>query len=356
MRIHKKGACADKPKETVMDEVKDEINNEVKDAVMDELKDEVKDEVMNKVNYEVKDENKDEQKAVVEEKSTVEDSNIKTETNKTNTKSGVLDPEEDSKKNPWNYQELDLKSEDNLEADSDSRKDVNRKEPGFNSDKKDPSKDNPEKVESKEENKFPGVYRPAPVVDDESDDEYEDISDDSAPDDDDVEAVLGLMRKRTFKPKKKKLINKEMLSTKAVYLTLASGQRVKKYTFQKEQQKFTPSKPWIPYRSQVSVAQVCKYLEMKDVTILSTPALRHKCKDRTFFDSIARPLLRRANPDSHPLVLDTLVRAKWFEVMNVEDESKWEPREGGVKRKLSCMDTTGGDRVKRIKVNVRNIG
>ena len=78
----------------------------------------------------------------------------------------------------------------------------------------------------------------------------------AAPDDDDVEAVLGLMRKRTFKPKKKKLINKEMLSTKAVYLTLASGQRVKKYTLQKEQQKFTPSKPWIPYRSQVSVAQV----------------------------------------------------------------------------------------------------
>jgi len=340
MRIHKKGACADKPKTTVMDDAKDESKDEAKDAVVDEIKGEVKDVVMEEdkikddISDDLKHENKDELKATAEENS------------KTENKSSVLDLEEDSKKNPWNYQELDLKSEDDMEGDSYATKDVNKQPPDINSvEKKDPNKDN-------------GVYRPAPVVDDESDDEYEDISDDSAPDDDDVEAVLGLMRKRTFKPKKKKLINKEMLSTKAVYLTLASGQRVKKYTFQKnEQQKFTPSKPWIPYRSQVSVAQVCKYLEMKDVVILSTPALRHKCKDRTFFDSIARPLLRRANPDSHPLVLDTLVRAKWFEVMNVEDESKWEPKEGGVKRKLSSLDATGADRVKRIKVNVRrNIG
>ena len=110
-------------------------------------------------------ENNNEQKAAVEEENTVEDSTIKTETNQTNTKSGVSDPEEDSKKNPWNYQELDLKSEDNLEADTDSTKNVNKKEPGLNSNKKDPSKDNSEKVESKEDKKFPGVYRPAAAKD-----------------------------------------------------------------------------------------------------------------------------------------------------------------------------------------------
>ena len=65
---------------------------------MDEFKDEVKDEVMDKVDEEVK----AGQTATVEEERTVEDSAIKTGINKTNTKSGALDPEEGSKKNPQN--------------------------------------------------------------------------------------------------------------------------------------------------------------------------------------------------------------------------------------------------------------
>lgn len=337
-----------------MDEVKEEIKEEVEDTVMDEVNNDAKDDILDDTNYE----NKDESMVTVEEKNAPEDSTEKSETkSKVETKSSVYDPEEEAKKNPWNYKEVDLKDEDNQESDSLFKKDdVNKQEPNSDSvDKKDFDNEQPIKEESEEKEKVPGVYKPAPVVKDEdSDDEYEPISDDSAPDDDDVEAVLGfgLMRKKTFKPKRRK-INTEMLSTKAVYITLASGQRVKKFTNQANQ-KFVPRKPWIPYRSQVSVAQVCKYLETKDVVILSSPALRHKCKDRTYFDSIARPLLRRANPDTHPLVLDTLIRAKWFEIMNIEDEDVGpEKQEGGVKRKLSSMGPACSGRVKRIKLNVK---
>ena len=80
--------------------------------------------------------------------------------------------------------------------------------------------------------------------------------------------------------------------------------------------------------------QVCQYLEMKDILITSTPALRITCRfviltigphsqcsifmqplfrNRRFFDRIARPLARRANPQTHPLVMDTFLRSLDFQ-------------------------------------------
>jgi len=104
----------------------------------------------------------------------------------------------------------------------------------------------------------------------------------------------------------------------------------KKKTFSSKKEKrvkFVPNKPWIPFKTQVSVQQVCQYLEMKDVLIKSTPALRITCRDRKFFNELARPLARKANPDAHPYVMATFLRAKWFELMNTEDAEEVEEEE-----------------------------
>ena len=46
--------------------------------------------------------------------------------------------------------------------------------------------------------------------------------------------------------------------------------------------------------------------------------LKEQWKNKQVFDSYALPLLQLANPSAHPLTLATLLRAKWFEVMNTE--------------------------------------
>ena len=46
--------------------------------------------------------------------------------------------------------------------------------------------------------------------------------------------------------------------------------------------------------------------------------LKERFKDKRVFDEFALPLLKISNPTAHPLTLSTLLRAKWFEVMNTE--------------------------------------
>ena len=67
------------------------------------------------------------------------------------------------------------------------------------------------------------------------------------------------------------------------------------------------------------------------------------------------PLLRRLNPGAHPLVLDTLIRAKWFELMNTEEEEEekqcdLEEQEGTKRKQL--VGAGNMRRVKKIKLNV----
>ena len=64
--------------------------------------------------------------------------------------------------------------------------------------------------------------------------------------------------------------------------------------------------------------QCCQFLELKDYPIVVNEELKEQWKNKQVFDSYALPLLKLANPSAHPLTLSTLLRAKWFEVMNTE--------------------------------------
>ena len=68
----------------------------------------------------------------------------------------------------------------------------------------------------------------------------------------------------------------------------------------------------------MTVEQCCQYLELTDYPIVVNEDLKEKFKDKKVFDDYALPLLKSANPTAHPLTLSTLMRAKWFEVMNTE--------------------------------------
>ena len=68
---------------------------------------------------------------------------------------GILNLEEDSRKNLWNYQELHLRNEDNMEGDNSSIKNINEKKPDVNSiDKENSRQDTLEGKDSKEEKSF----------------------------------------------------------------------------------------------------------------------------------------------------------------------------------------------------------
>ena len=167
-----------------------------------------------------------------------------------------------------------------------------------------------------------GHYRPAAVVTD-TDSEYEVESDDSAPEDGDIEAQLGMLTK--WNPHKKNRANRRKRKrefpseARVVYMVSATGQNVKRYKVGGNQsQRWTPPHPWIPYPTQVTVQQCCLHLQLRDYPILVNERLKERFKDKTEFDKFATPRLRIANPGTNPLVLKTLVRAKWFEVMNTE--------------------------------------
>ena len=81
--------------------------------------------------------------------------------------------------------------------------------------------------------------------------------------------------------------------------------------------------------------QCCQFLELKDYPIVVNEELKEQWKNKQVFDSYALPLLKLANPSAHPLTLSTLLRAKWFEVMNTETtgSSSYEDNGNGEKNK-----------------------
>ena len=167
-----------------------------------------------------------------------------------------------------------------------------------------------------------GVYRPAEVIVD-SDDEYEAESDDSAPDDDDIESHLGMLTKwnphRDEKQKTRKRKRAIPENARVVFMVSASGQQIKKVKMTpKETTRWVPPHPWVPYPNQVTVEQCCLFLELKDYPIVVNKELQEKFQNKAVFDEYALPLLKMANPSAHPLTLSTLLKAKWFEVMNTE--------------------------------------
>lgn len=167
-----------------------------------------------------------------------------------------------------------------------------------------------------------GVYRPALVIVD-SDDEYEAESDDSAPDDDDIESHLGMLTKwnphRDEKQKTRKRKRAIPENARVVFMVSASGQQIKKIKMTpKDTTRWVPPHPWVPYPNQVTVEQCCLFLELKDYPIVVNKELQEKFQNKAVFDEYALPLLKMANPTAHPLTLSTLLRAKWFEVMNTE--------------------------------------
>jgi len=167
-----------------------------------------------------------------------------------------------------------------------------------------------------------GIYKAAPVVLDSDSDEFEPESDESAPSDDDVESHLGLSRRINYKVKARK--RKKVLPTNAtvMYMKNSAGQVVKKYAVpQKESTRWVPPHPWVPYRTQVTVEQVCQFLEMHDYPIVANEILKKKWEDKDVFEEYARPLFEKVNPDAHPLTLKTLIKAKWFEMMNTPEDN-----------------------------------
>jgi len=165
-----------------------------------------------------------------------------------------------------------------------------------------------------------GIYKAAPIVLDSDSDEFEPESDESAPSDDDVEAHLGMTRRKNFKEKAKKRKRKVPANATVIYIKNAAGQKIKKVSAQKESSRWVPPHPWVPYKNQVTVEQVCQFLEMVDYPIAMNESLKEKFKDKDVFDEYARPLFTKVNPNAHPLTLMTLIKAKWFEVMNTFEE------------------------------------
>ena len=133
-------------------------------------------------------------------------------------KKETVEPKEESdSKNPWSYNEI--KEELNELSNKDSKEGV----------KDEPLDEKPvfKPLEGQD------VYVPAPVVTlEDSDDEFEAESDESAPEEDDVETILGLARKRTFKTKIKKRKRLEA-EGKIVFVDVGSGQRRMKFSSHK---------------------------------------------------------------------------------------------------------------------------
>lgn len=272
------------------------------------------------------------------------------------------EPVEDASTNPWNYnlipatpvevkQEVKseeakpqdgLKEGDEMNVDKTVAKDENladdeKNHPKVETDKKYDIKIKTEPLDADSEVKIKeepldgdvpfikrepysdGIYKAAPIVLDSDSDEFEPESDESAPSDDDVETHLGLMRRNTYKVKAKKR-KKTPANGTVIYIKNAAGQKVKKYSVQKESTRWVPPHPWVPYRNQVTVEQVCQFLEMVDYPIAMNEVLQKKFEDKQAFDDYAMPLFKKVNPDAHPLTLMTLMKAKWFEVMNTVNE------------------------------------
>ena len=109
--------------------------------------------------------------------------------------------------------------------------------------------------------------------------------------------------------------------------------------------------------------QCCQFLELKDYPIVVNEELKEQWKNKQVFDSYALPLLKLANPSAHPLTLSTLLRAKWFEVMNTETADSCSSGDNGEKNNeksyqqnsntfTSPIKETPSTAVKRISLNI----
>ena len=111
--------------------------------------------------------------------------------------------------------------------------------------------------------------------------------------------------------------------------------------------------------------QCCQFLELKDYPIVVNEELKEQWKNKQVFDSYALPLLKLANPSAHPLTLSTLLRAKWFEVMNTETAGSGSSGDNGNGEKnneksyqqnsntiTSPIKETPSTAVKRISLNI----
>ena len=209
----------------------------------------------------------------------------------------------------------DLCTEEEIKKEESFEKSIEVKvEPRESSDDVEPA------VEGRRNPYSDGVYRAAPVVTD-SDSEYEVESDDSAPDEDDIEAHLGMLTK--WNPhrdsRKRKRERGIPAGAKVVVMISASGQKVKRFKLSgKQPKRWVPPHPWVPHPHQITVEQCCQYLQLRDYPLHVNQTLQERFKNKRKFDEYATPLLKIANPRVHPLILSTLLRAKWFEVMNTE--------------------------------------
>ena len=102
-----------------------------------------------------------------------------------------------------------------------------------------------------------------------------------------------------------------MIGKKKVRKSLTRAKKIRK-------KPWVPSVPWEPHPLQVTVEQCLKYLNLRDYPVQVNQTQKERFKDRQKFADYATPLLKIANPRAHPLILSTLLRAKWFEVMNTE--------------------------------------
>ena len=78
------------------------------------------------------------------------------------------------------------------------------------------------------------------------------------------------------------------------------------------------SKLSVPRTKQVSEGQVGQYLNMVDYPISINTFLKKILEDKDDFEAYAISLFKSVNPYAHHLTLMTLVKDKWFEVMNAE--------------------------------------
>eukprot|EP00092_Neocalanus_flemingeri_P023802 GFUD01025827.1.p1 GENE.GFUD01025827.1~~GFUD01025827.1.p1 ORF type:complete len:539 (-),score=94.86 GFUD01025827.1:142-1758(-) len=79
-----------------------------------------------------------------------------------------------------------------------------------------------------------------------------------------------------------------------------------------------PYDPSIPGKNQITVSQTCKYMGLKDYPVPINENNRHFFKNRSNFEDYYTPLVASVNLGGNPLSIQTLVKAKWFEVMQAK--------------------------------------
>jgi len=84
-----------------------------------------------------------------------------------------------------------------------------------------------------------------------------------------------------------------------------------------------PFNPTIAGKNQISVSLACKYLGLKDYPVPITEHNRKLFENRSLFEEYYLPLVASVNKGSNPLGIQTLVKAKWYEVLKTKaGESK----------------------------------